>query len=71
MSAQEKRDSSTGPVGVIGLGNMGSAMAANLVGLAACCIGVLFTGPLVMVWQTAAILYLYRSWTGRPLTQGA
>ncbi|MBE0556983.1 MAG: hypothetical protein IH628_07090 [Proteobacteria bacterium] len=31
MSAQEKRDSSTGPVGVIGLGNMGSAMAANLV----------------------------------------
>jgi len=45
--------------------------AANLVGLLACCIGVLFTGPLVMVWQTAAITYLYRSWTGRPLTQGA
>ncbi len=31
MSAQEQRDSSSGPVGVIGLGNMGSAMAANLV----------------------------------------
>ena len=45
--------------------------AANLVGMLACCIGVLFTGPLVMVWETAAILYLYRSWTGRPLRQGA
>jgi uncharacterized membrane protein len=45
--------------------------AANILGLLACCIGVLFTGPLVMVWQTAAITYLYRSWTGRPLTQGA
>jgi len=44
-------------------------MAANLVGLAACCVGVLFTAPVAMVWQTAAIVYLYRSWTGRPLAQ--
>ena len=46
-------------------------MTANLVGMIACCIGILFTAPVAMVWQTAAILYLYRSWTGRPLRQGA
>jgi hypothetical protein len=46
-------------------------IAANLVGMVACCIGVFFTAPAAMVWQAAAILYLYRSWTGRPLTQGA
>ena len=49
--------------------------AANLVGMLACCVGVLFTTPVVMVWQTAAIAYLYRSWTGQalvqPLAQGA
>jgi hypothetical protein len=45
--------------------------AANLVGILACCIGIFFTSPVVMVWETAAIIYLYRSWTGRPLTQGA
>lgn len=44
-------------------------MAANLVGLIACCIGILFTVPVAMVWQVAAIVYLYRSWTGRPLVQ--
>ena len=46
-------------------------MAANLVGMIACCIGILFTAPVAMVWQAAAIIYLYRSWTGRPLAQGA
>jgi uncharacterized membrane protein len=46
-------------------------MAANLVGMLACCIGIFFTSPIVMVWEAAAIIYLYRSWTGRPLTQGA
>jgi hypothetical protein len=45
--------------------------AANLVGMLACCIGIFFTSPIAMVWETAAIIYLYRSWTGRPLTQGA
>jgi hypothetical protein len=46
-------------------------IAANLVGMVACCIGVFFTSPIVMVWEAAAIIYLYRSWTGRPLAQGA
>jgi len=46
-------------------------LAANLLGMLACCIGIFFTSPIVMVWETAAIIYLYRSWTGRPLTQGA
>jgi hypothetical protein len=46
-------------------------IAANLAGMVACCIGVLFTAPVAMVWQAAAVIYLYRSWTGRPLTQGA
>jgi len=44
---------------------------AALVGLLACCIGVLFTGPFVAIWQIATVTYLYRSWTGRPLAQGA
>ena len=47
------------------------AAAANLVGMLACCIGVLFTAPVAMVWQAATVTYLYRSWTGRPLIQGA
>jgi len=45
--------------------------AAGLVGVLACCIGVLFTGPFVAIWQMATVTYLYRSWTGRPLAQGA
>lgn len=45
--------------------------AANLAGLLACCVGVLFTTPVVLFWQMAAVTYLYRSWTGRPLGQGA
>jgi hypothetical protein len=43
--------------------------AAALVGLVACCVGVFFTAPVVMVWQTATFIYLYRSWTGQPLVQ--
>jgi hypothetical protein len=43
--------------------------AADLVGMLACCIGIFFTGPVVMVWEAAATIYLYRSWTGRPLVQ--
>jgi uncharacterized membrane protein len=46
-------------------------MAANLVGMLACCIGVLLTAPVAMVWEAAAVTYLYRSWTGRPLAQGS
>jgi hypothetical protein len=44
-------------------------LAANLVGMLVCCIGIFFTTPVVMVWQAAAVTYLYRSWTGRPLVQ--
>jgi len=44
-------------------------MAANLVGMLACCIGVFFTTPVLIVWQDATLIYLYRSWTGRPLVQ--
>jgi len=43
--------------------------AAGLVGLLACCVGGFFTGPVVSVWQTATVIYLYRAWTGRPLVQ--
>jgi hypothetical protein len=46
-------------------------LAAQLVGTAACCVGTFFTVPLVTVWQVATIVYLYRSWTGRPLVQAA
>ncbi|MEA3368509.1 MAG: hypothetical protein U9R68_10410, partial [Planctomycetota bacterium] len=48
--------------GLIGLG-------AYLAGLIACCVGIFFTMPVVMVWFTAALVYLYRAWTGQPLTQ--
>ena len=43
--------------------------AANLIGMLACCIGVFFTTPILLVWQYATLVYLYRSWTGRPLVQ--
>ena len=43
--------------------------AANFIGMMACCIGVFFTTPLLLVWQYATLVYLYRSWTGRPLVQ--
>jgi hypothetical protein len=46
-------------------------LAAQLVGMAVCCVGTIFTGPLVVVWQTATTVYLYRSWSGRPLVQAA
>ena len=63
-------------------GNLGSVIgllvlfwligvAGTLVGLAACCIGVYFTMPVVDLWYSATVLHLYRSWTGRPLAQGA
>lgn len=44
-------------------------IAANLLGLVTCCIGSFFTGPAVLIWHAAALCYLYRSWTGRPLVQ--
>jgi len=44
-------------------------LAAALAGILACCVGVFFTAPLVMVWFNATLIYLYRSWTGQPLVQ--
>ncbi|MFO8013719.1 MAG: hypothetical protein R6X20_10495 [Phycisphaerae bacterium] len=45
------------------------ALAAGLLGAIACCVGIFFTVPFSMVWISAAMVYLYRSWTGQPLTQ--
>jgi len=42
---------------------------AALVGMLACCVGVFFTGPAVWTWFAGSTIYLYRSWTGRPLVQ--
>ena len=42
---------------------------AALAGLIACCVGVFFTMPVLMVWWSATLIYLYRSWTGQPLVQ--
>jgi hypothetical protein len=41
--------------------------AANILGMMACCVGWLVTMPAVTVWAYATLLYLYRSWTGRPV----
>lgn len=46
------------------------ATAAELLGMLACCVGVLFTVPVVVVWYVATLVYLYRGWTGRPLVGG-
>jgi hypothetical protein len=45
------------------------AFGAALAGMLACCVGVFFTGPAVSVWFAGSTIYLYRSWTGRPLVQ--
>jgi len=42
------------------------SLAGSLLGMAACCIGIWFTMPIVMLWWHATVLYLYRSWSGRP-----
>ena len=38
-------------------------------GVIACYIGIFFTAPIAMLWFGSALVYLYRSWTGRPLVQ--
>jgi len=45
------------------------SFVANLLGMLTCCVGMFFTTPLVLVWAGGALVYLYRSWTGRPLVQ--
>jgi hypothetical protein len=44
-------------------------IGAALLGILALCIGLLVTGPAVSIWWHATAIYLYRSWTGRPLTE--
>ncbi len=44
-------------------------IAAEIAGFLACCIGIIFTIPAVYVWLGASAIYLYRSYTGRPLVQ--
>jgi len=38
-------------------------------GVIACYIGIFFTAPIGILWFASALVYLYRSWTGRPLVQ--
>ncbi len=45
------------------------AIGASLAGMLACCVGIFFTAPAVSVWFVGSTIYLYRSWTGRPLVQ--
>jgi hypothetical protein len=44
-------------------------IAAGIVGLLACVVGFFITVPAVTVWYYITMVYLYRSWTGRPLVQ--
>lgn len=46
-------------------------IAAYVAGIIALCVGVFFTIPFVSVWFTAALIYLYRSWSGQALVQPA
>ena len=56
---------------VLGFGLLGFVifLAAEIVGLLACCIGIIFTIPAVYVWLGSSAVYLFRSYTGRPLVQ--
>jgi len=44
-------------------------IGAWLLGILALCIGCMVTMPAMSIWSTATAIYLYRSWTGRPLTE--
>ncbi len=52
---------------VLGLSLLFAAIwvGAYVLGLLLCIFGVLFTFGAVLVWHSATVLYLYRSWTGR------
>jgi hypothetical protein len=43
-------------------------LAATLAGVLMLIVGLLFTLPAVAVWEKATMVYLYRTWTGRPLS---
>lgn len=57
---------------VLGLGVLAwlISFAASLLGMLLLCVGLFFTMPVFMVWMGATLVYLYRSWTGRPLVTG-
>jgi hypothetical protein len=44
-------------------------IAALIVGLLACLVGMAITIPAVHMWHQTTLVYLYRSWTGQPLVQ--
>jgi hypothetical protein len=50
---------------------MGLQMVANLIGQFTFGLGELVAGPMVVVWETASTIYLYRVWTGQALVQAA
>ena len=55
---------------VLGFGVLGWLIGLLFsLGLIACYIGIFFTAPISMLWFGSALVYLYRSWTGRPLVQ--
>ena len=57
--------------GIVGFAIMAwlITLAAMIVGFIGLCVGILFTTPVVSLWLTASMIYLFRSWTGQPLVQ--
>ncbi len=72
-SARLVRDHFWSVVGFHVLSWLIGGFAGGLISLVTCGVGWFFAGPALYVWHTAAVLYLYRSWTGRPdaVTAGA
>jgi uncharacterized membrane protein len=63
-SARLVRDNLGSAIGLVALFLL-IGVAGSVAGMLACCIGVYFTMPIVELWYSATVLYLYRSWTGR------
>jgi hypothetical protein len=50
---------------------LGIQIAANLIGQFTFGLGALVAAPLVVVWEAASTIYLYRAWTGQALVQAS